>query len=55
MDNLPPIFKELWEAISTIVEKVSGLLSKALLFLWGILVWLFERFVDLIQLIADKI
>ena len=53
MSNLPPILKELFNAVAVIIEKLSMILTRMLAFLWGILTWLFERFVDLIRWIAN--
>lgn len=55
MINFPPILVNLWDALAKIVDKLTVLLTAATHFLWSILVLLFEKFVHLIQYIADKI
>lgn len=55
MPNFPPILIELWEALAKIVDKFISWLTTAARFIWGVLAWLFERFVDVIQYIADKL
>jgi len=55
MPNFPPILKELWGAAQMIVEKVSAVVVKIVLLAWQAIYWLFERFVDLIHLIAGKL
>lgn len=55
MNNFPKIFIELWEATQKIADKLIGFVNKAAGFIWGIFVWLFEKFVDLFQYIADKL
>ena len=53
--NFPPILIELWEAIGKIIAKLTAWLTAAVYFVWDILVWLFEKFVDIIKYIADKL
>lgn len=55
MPNFPPILVELWNAIEKIAGKLVAIVDKLARFIWGIALWLFERFVDLIKYIADKI
>lgn len=55
MGNLPPVLVELWEAASAIIEKLARPISKALIFLGSAAVFLFEKFVELMKWIADKL
>ena len=55
MIKFPVILIELWEAIGKIITKLTTWITAAVYFVWDILVWLFERFVDVIKYIADKL
>jgi|GEM_PF-3470285 len=55
MPNFPSILVQLWEALAKIVDKLTVWLTAAAHLFWAILVWFFEKFVNLAQYIADKI
>ena len=55
MPNFPPILVELWNAIEKISAKLVAVVDKLAVYIWQIAVWFFEKFVDLIKYIADKI
>lgn len=55
MSNFPPILKEIWDFAQMVVQKFSAVVVKLAFLAWHAIVWLFERLVDLIHLIAGKV
>lgn len=55
MIKFPPILIELWNAVGKIIDKLTMAIQKIVVVFWHVLVFLFDKFVDLIKYIADKL